>query len=184
MIDSKMKLPLDKGLVSARLTILRNIQLALGEAAGPFLMIEPLMRHVAEMHPPTQAQIILSIQAKKNAKNKLYGNYCDCDAKHLIKAIESEFGAILSKAELQHIKDYPDRRDKFLHGVYPALMSLMQVEPTSRLHTGFNRFTPLQQGEIYESLLSMERNGVFSSLRIYSNSAIVALEKIAKSLAT
>ncbi len=43
MIDSKMKLPLDKGLVSPRLTILRTIQLALGDAAGSFLMIEPLM---------------------------------------------------------------------------------------------------------------------------------------------
>ena len=60
-----MKLPLEKGLVSARLTTLRNIQLALGEAAGPFLMIELLMRHIAEMSPPMQAQVILSIQAKK-----------------------------------------------------------------------------------------------------------------------
>jgi hypothetical protein len=178
-----MKLSLDKGLVSTRLTIFRTIQLALGEAAGPFLMIEPLMRHIAEMHPSMQAQVTLSIQAKKNSNNKRYANYWDCDSKHLVKAIESEFGSVISKEELQHIKDYPDRRDKFLHGVYPALMTLMQVEPTSRLQTGGNRFVPLQQGEIYESLLSMERNGVFSSLRIYSNSVTEALEKIANSLA-
>lgn len=183
MITSKMKLPLDKGLVSARLTRLRNIQLALGEAAGPFLMIEPLMRHIAEMSPRMQAHITFSIQAQKSAKNKLYINYWDCDSKYLVKAIESEFSSIISKEELQHIKDYPDRRDKFLHGVYPALMTIMQVEPTSRLQTGFNRFVPLQPGEIYESLSSMERNGVFSSLRIYSHFAIEALEKIANSLA-
>ncbi len=73
-----MKLPLEKGLVSMRLTILRNIQLALGEAAGPFLMIEPLMRHIAEMSSSMQAHITLSIQAQKSAKNKLYPNYWDC----------------------------------------------------------------------------------------------------------
>ncbi len=173
-----MKLSLEKGLVSARLSILREIQLILGEAAGSFLMIEPLMRHIAEMSPPMQAHINFLIQSRKSAKNKQYVNYWDCDSKLLVKAIEFEFSSVLSKEELHHIKDYPGYRDKFLHGVYQALMILMQIEPTSRLQT-----KSLQQGEIYESLLSMKRNGVFSSLRKYSHSAIESLEKIANSLA-
>lgn len=174
----------DAGFINASLYNIGNLVLKWGEAAGPFLSIEPLMRYIAELHNPLQDKVIELIKTDKSTKNNQYVNYWDCNPKYLVTAIESIFGNKIQPEALIQISKYPTLRDKFLHGNFIALMEIMVVEPSSRTQESSGKRKRLKPGEIYESFLSMERNDVFGKLRIYSAQVINALKEVAQSLAT
>jgi len=174
----------DAGVSNASLYNIGNLVLKWGEAAGPFLSIEPLMRYIAELHNPLQDKVVELIKTDKSTKNNQYVNYWDCNPKYLVAAIESIFGNKIQPEALIQICKYPALRDKFLHGNFIALMEIMVVEPSSRMQESSGKRKRLKPGEIYESFLSMERNDVFGKLRIYSAQVINALKEVVQSLAT
>ena len=174
----------DVCLINASLYNIENLILNWGEAAGPFLSIEPLMRYIAELHKPLQDKIVDLIKSDKSTKNKQYVKYWDCNPKYLVAAIESRFSNKIQPEALIQICKYPTLRDKFLHGNFIALMEIMAVEPSSRMQESSGKRKRLKPGEIYESFLSMERNDVFGKLRIYSAHVTSALKAVAQSLAT
>lgn len=158
----------DAGLIHAKITNIENLILKWGEAAGPFLSIEPLMRYIAELHKPMRDKVSDLIKTDKSTKNNQYIHYSDCNPKYLVGAIESTFGNQILPETLTQISKYPLLRDKFLHGNFIALMGIMGVEPSSRMYENSGKRKKLETGEIYASFLSMERNDVFEKLRRYS----------------
>lgn len=172
------------GLINAKLSNINNLVLEWGEAAGPFLSIEPLMRYIAEIHKPMRDKVTELLKADRSTKNNKYIHYWDCNPKYLVDAIEAEFGAdILPQVRTQIIK-YPAMRDKFLHGNFTALLEVMGIEPSSRLQVIPGKWKRLEPGEIYESFLSMKRNEVFKNLRRYSSEIMQALNDIIRGLAS
>lgn len=158
-------------LIHAKLHNIRTLTLEWGEVGGLFLSIEPLMRYLAEVDKDTADRIEQLIKADKSSKNKLYLHYWDCDPKYLIEVIKTKFESKLSNTQIEQLKNYPAIRGKFLHGNFIELMEVMKfmdVEPISRQSIGIGKWKKLEPGQIYESLLSMKRNEVFSKLRQYS----------------
>lgn len=88
-----------------------NLILKWGEAAGPFLSIEPLMRYIAELHKPLQDKIAELIKTDKSTKNNQYVNYWDCNPKYSVAAIESIFGNNIQPEAFTQICKYPTLRD-------------------------------------------------------------------------
>ncbi len=174
----------NSGFINASLNNIENLVLKWGEAAGPFLSIEPLMRYIAELHQPLQDKIAELIKTDKSTKNNQYVHYWDCNPKYLVAAVESIFGNSILPEALTKICKYSALRDKFLHGNFIALMEIMGVEPSSRMQESTGKRKRLKPGEIYESFLSMERDDVFGKLRLYSAEVTRALKEVAQSLAT
>ncbi len=166
------------GLINAKLSNIDNLILEWGEAAGPFLSIEPLMRYVAEIHEPMRNKATEMLKADKSTKNKQYRHYWDCNPKYLVGAIKAVFEADIQPQNLAQIVKYPALRDKFLHGNFIALMEILGIEPSSRLQTVHGKWKRLEYGEICESFLSMKRNEVFKILRQYSFEVIQTLKRI------
>lgn len=173
----------DPGLINAKITYIENLILKWGEAAGPFLSIEPLMRYIAELHKPMRDKVSDLIKNDKSTKNNQYIHYWDCNPKYLVTAIESIFGNQIASETHTQISKYPLLRDKFLHGNFIALMEIMGVEPSSRMYESSGKRKKLEPVEIYESFLSMERNDVFGKLRRYSAEVKQTLKEIIQSLA-
>ena len=166
------------GLAHAKLYNIKNLILEWSEAAGPFLSIEPLMRYVAEVHESVRDKAMALLKGYKSAKNKQYVHYWDCNPKYLVGAIESEFGSKLHPEALTQITQYPDIRDKFLHGNFIELMRILEIKPVSRRMITPGVWEELKPGEIYEAFLSMKKNEVFKKLRLYSSNVTQSLHVI------
>jgi hypothetical protein len=172
---------LTPGLINAKINNIQTLILEWGEAAAPFLSIEPLMRYIGEVHQPVRNKAENLLKKDPTKQNKRYIHYWDCNPKYLVGAIELEFGAILSQKELDELRKYCDIRDKFLHGNFISLMEVMGKPPYGRIQVGLKK-KKLEPGEIYESILGMKSNEVFHDLRQYSNALGDALFKILRSL--
>jgi hypothetical protein len=175
---------LSPGLTNAMLSNIGNIILQWGEAAGPFLTIEPFMRLIAELNAPFRDKIGELI---KNAKPKpKFKNYWDCDPIYLTNAIDVRFGQNMEVEARKQILKFPSIRGKFLHGNLIGLMEILQIEPTGRVMSsqmGQPKRKRLEPGEIKESFLSMERNQVFAVLCQYSANVRKTLQEIIRGLA-
>jgi hypothetical protein len=173
----------DAGLINAKLSNIENLILKWGEASGPFLSIEPLMRYIAELDKPLREKVSDLIKNDKSTKNNQYIHYSDCNPKYLVDAIKSIFGMQIPPETLIQICKYPLLRDKFLHGNFIALMEIMKVEPSSRMYESSGKRKRLEPGEIYESFLSMDREDVFGKLRTYSADVRIGLKGIIQGFA-
>lgn len=175
---------LPSGLTCAKLHHINTLVLQWGEAAGPFLSIELLMRHIAEIHKPMREKVVGLLKTDKSTKNKKYIHYWDCDPKYLVDAIIAEFATALSSDIRVQILKYPDIRGKFLHANFIGLMEVMGGEPSSKLQIANGKWKELEPGEIYESLCSMKRNEAFEKVRRYASDVTQTLHEIIRSLTT
>ena len=98
-------------LLNAKLSNINNLVLEWGEAAGPFLSIEPLMRYVAEIHKPMRDKVTKLLKADKSTKNNQY-----VQLKEALRYLQS----MLIKEE---VRKRPDRAeaDRFYNYPYVAL---------------------------------------------------------------
>jgi hypothetical protein len=157
-------------LIEQQISILNNLQVKLGEAAGAATSLEWRLRIIAELEPKVRDKL----------KEKTSAPFYKATLEHLIDAILHVFEKKLTSYEYEKIKEYRDPRNKLAHGSPVELMIALGTEPTGRkIDPSTKKPNILSEDELVEGSKSIERNQVLDTFIRQLNELIsIVNEKI------
>lgn len=150
-------------LIEHQISILNNLQVKLGEAAGAATSLEWRLRIIAELEPKVRDKL----------KEKTSAPFYKAKLEYLIDAILHVFEKKLTSYEYEKIKEYRDPRNKLTHGSPVELMIALGIEPTGRKIDSITRKRNiLSKDELVEGSKSIERNQVLAKFTQQLNELI------------
>jgi len=150
-----------KNLNPAEYSAFGNAKNQLGERGGEAIVVETLMRMIAEKSKPVRDRI------KELAKDEDEQDFWTCRFEHVVKAIIDVFDDKLSEKhstgiqKYQILENFRDTRNKLIHTKFVGLEGREILSDGSR--------TSLKRKEIIEGVKSLNRTGSsynFSTIRI------------------
>lgn len=161
--------------IEAFLKNLGYVQEKLKDAAGASVNVEMRMRLIGQFSEEVRREL-------KMQSNKV--NYWNCKPEILEEAIYNVFGGRLTDTERKQIEQFRPLRNKLLHCDFVNLVRLLKIAPTGReIRFESSSRIELEQGDIKEAILSIDRNGGFETMRSKANAVIEILDKIIRWLA-
>lgn len=160
------------GEITAMLANLGNIELQLGEAAGPILCVEVLMRLLCQLCPTVKAEI-------------KGGDYLNCKLGYVQKAIVKIFrGDQLQSGEAEKMKKLLLIRDKLFHGDFVNAMKFMGIlSPSWETLPPKNKTKKEDELDIRQAINSIDRNRGLAEARKIAKQVKGIIEKLIRGLA-
>lgn len=150
-----------------------NSQLQLQECGGAAVVVETLMRMVAEQSKEVQAKIKeyveqdveKKIKDNKKKPREIKDDYWNCDFQYIEKAIIDVFNDKLKPDERSSLLLFRQIRNKLVHGDFVGLMKKMNIHPESReILRGGGRGL-LEEQNIIEAIKVMDARGLFNKVK-------------------
>jgi len=169
--QKQIKMPVP---VESLITVLHNIQLKIDAAAGAATALELRLRIIAQ----------LEIKVRDELRKKTKKSYHKTELEHLISAILDVFQDKLDATEQEIIRKCRPPRNKTTHGSFAELMiELIGEAPGRQLDNRTLKRMPLEEDDIIEGALCIERNGGLDEFSRRARLAVSILEgKIMRSL--
>ncbi len=171
------------GELSAMLINIKNLQSHIDSSSGAAVAVELRMRLIGELCEKVRDELKKIVKEEPKGKYKKSDKYWDCKLEFLDQAIDHVFYKKLNSTQQKTLLKFRPLRNKLLHANFIKLMILLDIAPTGRhILSGNGKRNILNQPDVKEAILSIERNGGFKNFLNLANKVIGILEELILSL--